>query len=107
MTFRTVVLAVGGLALFGTLYAFQRPFREYPGVEYQLGTIPLPPDWQAKSEWTFARLMYPPIAGRRNGYGAGFGGFGGFGGFRAGGGLWTPGNSIWTPDSPRAEPHFA
>jgi hypothetical protein len=107
MTFRTVVLAVGGLALFGTLFAFQRPFREYPGVEYQLGTIPLPPDWQGKSEWTFARLMYPPIQGRRNGYGAGFGGFGGFGGFRAGGGLWTQGNSIWTQDYPRADRHFA
>ena len=107
MTFRTVVLAVGGLALFGTLFAFQRPFREYPGVEYQLGTIPLPPDWQGKSELTFARLMYPPIQGRRNGYGAGFGGFGGFGGFRAGGGLWTQGNSIWTQDYPRADRHFA
>jgi hypothetical protein len=101
MTFRSVLLAATGIALFGTLYAFQLPFREYPGVEYQLGTIPLPPDWQEKTEWTFARLMYPPIAGRRNGYGAGFG----FG-YRGGGGLWTQGNSIWTQDYPRADRHF-
>jgi len=44
--------------LFGALYA-QRPFREYPSVEYG-EEIPLPPDWQRQAEWTFARLMYPP-----------------------------------------------
>ena len=107
MTFRTVLLAAAGVALFGTLYAFQLPFREYPGVEYRLGAIPLPPDYQAKSEWTFARLMYPPVPGRRNGYGAGFGGGFGFRGGRGGNGLWTQGNSIWTQDYPRADRHFA
>ncbi len=33
------------------------PFREYPGWEHY--DLPLPPDWQEKSEWVFARLMYP------------------------------------------------
>jgi len=39
----------------GTLCAFQRPFREFPGVEYRLGEIQLPLDYQEKTEWTFAR----------------------------------------------------
>src|SRR5207247_1857591 len=43
----------------GTLCAFQRPFREFPGIEYRLGDIQLPLDHQEKTEWTFARLMYP------------------------------------------------
>jgi hypothetical protein len=33
-----------------------RPFREYPGVEYE--NFPLPPDAGEKTEWVFARLMY-------------------------------------------------
>jgi hypothetical protein len=82
----------------GTLSAFQLPFREFPGVEYQLGSIPLPPDWNEKTEWTFARLMYPPAPGRRGGFGRGFG--------RNGNGVWTEGNSIWTQDYPRADRHF-
>jgi hypothetical protein len=94
-----ILTAAGGLCLVGALSAFQARFREYPGVEYRLGAIPLPPDWQEKSEWTFARLMYPPAPGMRGGMGAGFG-------FRAGGGLWTEGNSIWTQDYPRADRHF-
>src|SRR5580704_12171610 len=73
--------------LVGTLYAFQvQPFREYPGVEYELGEIPLPPDYQEQTEWTFARLMYPQAPGGR--YGRGYGGRGGRGG-RGGGGIWT------------------
>jgi len=99
MTFRVALWVGIGAACLGTLAAFQLPFREYPGVEYRLGTIPLPADWQEKSEWTFARLMYPPVPGRRNGYGAGFG-------LRGGGGIWTEGNSIWTQDYPRADRHF-
>jgi hypothetical protein len=45
-------------SLLGALHA-QRPFREYPSVEYG-ESLPLPPDWQRPAEWTFARLMYPP-----------------------------------------------
>jgi len=89
----------GGIAvavLLSTLYALQLPFREFPGVEYRLGDIPLPPDFQEKTEWAFARLMYPPAPGGRFGRGYGF----------RGGGLWNQGNTIWTQDYPRADRHF-
>ena len=76
----------------GALYAFQRPFRQYPGVEYE--DFPLPPDWQEKTEWTFARLMYPQVRGAFRGFGA------------YGNGDWTRGYSIWTQDYPRADRHF-
>jgi len=86
-------------ALLGTLYGFQLPFREYPGVEYRLGEIPLPADARDKTEWAFARLMYPPAPGGRYGRGYGFG-------YGYPGTLWTEGNSIWTQDYPRADRHF-
>jgi len=88
---KPLALAAGVLALLGSVYAFQRPFREYPGIEYN--DFPLPADWQTKSEWTFARLMYPPVNGRR-----------GFG-FR-GSDSWSKGYSMWTQDYPRADRHF-
>jgi hypothetical protein len=91
-----------GVALLGTLYAFQLPFREYPGVEYRLGEIPLPADWRQPSEWTFARLMYPPAPGR---YGRGFGYGYGYGYGR--GSFWAEGDSMWTQDYPRADRHFS
>ena len=87
------------LALLGMLYGFQLPFREFPGVEYRLGDIPLPPDFQEKTEWAFARLMYPQSPFGRGGRGFGFRGFGG-------GGQWTQGNTMWTQDYPRADRHF-
>jgi len=74
------------------VYAFQRPFRELPGIEYRLGRIPLPPDYQEKTEWAFARLMFPP--GPLNGY--------------AGRDLdWHTGISLWSQDFPRADRHFS
>ena len=92
----------GGVALIGSLLAFQRPFRQFPGVEYTIGEIPLPPDYQEKTEWTFARLMYPPAPGGRYG----FRGFGyGYGRNRPDD--WTQGNAMWTQDFPRADRHFA
>jgi hypothetical protein len=75
----------------GALYAFQRPFKQYPGVEYF--SFELPPDWQDKGEWAFARLMYPP--GPNDGYGGRFDGD-----FRQG-------LSLWTQDYPRADRHFS
>jgi hypothetical protein len=81
-------LAILGLGL-GALHAFQRPFRQYPGIEYD--DFPLPTDYNQPSEWTFARLMYPQAAGVR-------------GGFR--GGNWRTGYSMWTQDYPRADRHF-
>jgi hypothetical protein len=83
---------VSGLVLAGGLFAFQRPFREFPGMEYSLGAIPLPPDYLEKTEWTFARLMFPP--GPLNGY--------------AGRDAdWHTGYSLWSQDFPRADRHFA
>jgi hypothetical protein len=81
-----------GLACLTAVYAFQRPFREFEGVEYRIGDIPLPPDYRDPTEWTFARLMYPP--GPLNGY--------------AGRDLdWHVGVSLWTQDFPRADRHFS
>jgi hypothetical protein len=84
-----------GLGLLGFLYATERnlplPFREYPGDEYHHGQIALPPDAEAKTEWIFARLMYPSIPDAR---------------FRHAGWDWTRGHSSWTNDYPRADRHF-
>ena len=77
-------------AVFGALYA-QRPFREYPSVEYG-ESLPLPADWQRQAEWTFARLMYPP--GPLDGYRGRFDGD------------WRLGLSLWTQDYPRADRAF-
>ena len=68
----------------------QKPFREYPGWEYS--DFPRPPDWQVAGEWTFARLMYPPIPGGRR---------------RRGSGDWRDGYSNWTIDYPRSDRHLS
>ncbi len=106
LKFRSAVWSGMGVLLAGGLFAFDGshpvPFREYPGVEYQVGTIPLPEDAYEKTEWVFARLMYPQAPGGRGGFG---GGFGGGGRFRERG-PWNQGNSIWTQDYPRADRHF-
>jgi len=49
-------LGIVGLATWGVLHA-QRPFKEYPGVEYE--NFPLPDDYLETTEWTRARLRYP------------------------------------------------
>ncbi len=85
------------LAFLGTLFAFQRPFREYPGVEYN--DFPLPADWSEKTEWVFARLMYPPMPGV---HGRGYRGWGRYGMFD-----WREGRSSWTTDYPRSDRHFS
>ena len=83
------------LAILGMLYAAERnlpqAFREFPGDEYHQGQIQLPRDFQDKSEWVFARLMYPSIPDAR---------------FRHAGWDWTKGHSSWTNDYPRADRHF-
>ena len=85
------------LGLLGVVYAAHRnvpePFRQYPGDEYE--NFPLPPDWQQRSEFAFARLMYPHVSGRFRGFGA------------YGNGDWRQGMSIWTQDYPRADRHFS
>jgi hypothetical protein len=73
------------------LYGFQRPWRQYQGVEYE--QFPVPPDFQEKTEWTFARLMYPPVPRI-------------YGGFEIAPGGWKNGGSNWTMDYPRSDRHF-
>jgi hypothetical protein len=86
--------AAGALLVLTSLAAFQRPFREYPGREYS--DFPLPPDYQDKAEWAFARLMYPPAMYGGRGFGR-----------RFGGSDWTQGYSSWTTDYPRSDRHFS
>ncbi len=97
MRFRTLLSAIlTSLMLLSGVYAFQRPFREYPGREYE--QFEMPPDWQEKTEWAFARLMYPATnrAHGNRGYGRRFG-------FDD----WTEGRSSWTTDYPRADRHLS
>ena len=39
----------------------QRPFKEYPALEYE--NFPVPPDHDTRTEWVRARLRYPDIYG--------------------------------------------
>ncbi len=55
-----VTIAIAALCLCGVLLA-QKPFREWPAIEYD--DFPLPKDYQEKAEWTRARLRYPDIVG--------------------------------------------
>jgi hypothetical protein len=73
------------------LHAFQRPFHQYPGVEYR--NFEVPPDLDTPFEFAFARLMYPP--GPLDGYYPRFQGD------------WHNGLSLWTQDYPRADRHFS
>ncbi|MGA2713891.1 MAG: DUF4159 domain-containing protein [Bryobacteraceae bacterium] len=92
MNFRTALLVSAcALACLGTLCAFQKPFRQYPGVEYR--HFETPADYQEKTEFAFARLMFP--GGWNDGYRGRFDGD-----FRLG-------LSLWTQDYPRADRHFS
>ncbi len=77
------------------MFAFQLPFREFPGIQYN--DFPLPFDAYDKAEFMFARLMYPEIgsAARFNS-----------GRSRDDSEAWKHGKSIWTQDYPRADRHF-
>jgi hypothetical protein len=86
-----ILFAAAALVFVAGLGAWQRPFREYPGIEYN--TFPLPQDYREKTEWAFARLMYPQAYGGR--------------GFRNRNSDWREGNSMWTQDYPRADRHFS
>jgi hypothetical protein len=101
-------LTAAGIAFLGAAYAVQyqgqvpheHTWREYPGTEYN--NFPIPPDYQEKTEWTYARLMYPTMPGV---HGRGRGGFGRFGR----GNDWTVGGRgvSWTTDYPRSDRHFS
>jgi Domain of unknown function (DUF4159) len=86
---KTLLALLVGMTVALTMLA-QRPFREYPGVEYE--NFPIPPDFQEKTEWVFARLMYPP-----------FYNYGRYSGLRD----WRQGESNWTIDYPRSDRHFS
>jgi hypothetical protein len=94
---RALVFAVCGLALAGAVYGFQKPFRQFISLE-GYDNIPLPPDYNEKTEWVFGRLMYPQHPEAR---------FGGRGYRRFGGLDWREGGTSWTQDYPRADRHFA
>src|ERR1700680_201445 len=53
---RALCLVGCGVVFLGAVYAFQRPFHQYPGVEYY--NFELTPDWQEKGEGCFGRLMF-------------------------------------------------
>ena len=78
------------------LSAFQMPFRQYASLE-PYDAVPMPPDWQDKSEWVFARLMYPQHPNARFAR-RGWGG---------GAPEWRQGGTSWSQDYPRADRHFA
>jgi hypothetical protein len=91
---RTLTCAGAAILTLGTALAWQLPWREYPGQD----NIEIPSDYQEKTEWVFARLMYPPFMGSMN--------VRGFrGGFR--GGDWKHGRSSWTTDYTSADRHVA
>jgi hypothetical protein len=85
----TSIIALGGL---GSLLAFQKPFRQYPGVEYS--SFETPADYQTPGEFAFARMMFPG-GGLNDGYYPRFQGD------------WRQGLSLWTQDYPRADRHFS
>ncbi len=58
-----------------------RPFREYPGWEYN--DFPLPPDYQQPGEWVFARFMYRAVLS------------------------WRGRMNNWTIDYPRSDRHLS
>jgi hypothetical protein len=61
MSWRTLLAAPLLTLVAVTVLIAQRPFKEYPGIEYD--HFPLPDGWDQKAEWTRARLRYPDIAG--------------------------------------------
>ena len=86
-------LAVGVLGLvfaWGVLRA-QRPFKEYPALEYE--NFAIPPDASQKTEWVRARLRYPDIYGYPD-----------HNRFRMRDGSPFPG--YWTMDYPRSDRHL-
>jgi hypothetical protein len=88
--------ALTGAAVLATLHASQRPFRIYPSLE-PYDDIDLPPDYQEKTEWIFARLMYPEHPNALFNFRR----------FRGGSLDWREGGTSWTQDYPRADRHFA
>lgn len=95
MRCRNALLTLGaGLVGLSTLLAYQRPFRVYRSLE-PYDNVELPSDFAEKTEWVFARLMYPPHPNAR------------FGHPRWGASDWREGGTSWSQDYPRADRHFS
>ena len=88
--FFTAIVLLGTVVC--SVYAFQKPFREYPGWEYD--DFPLPPDYKEPGEWVFARLMYPTYSVPFDRW------------FRRSGD-WRQGRTNWTIDYPRSDRHLS
>src|SRR5208283_2212016 len=90
-------LLLAGIGSLGVMSAFQHSWREYPGTEYN--NYPIPPDYQEKTEWAFARLMYPNASHFA---------YNRFRRFRFNVD-WTQGGRgvFWTTDYPRSDRHFS
>ena len=93
---KTLEIAVSAILFVGGAFAVDRTlpraFRQYPGIEYSLGEIPLPPDYDEKTEWAFARMMFP-------------GGW--LDGYKRRELDWHTGVALWSQDFPRADRHFS
>jgi hypothetical protein len=87
----TIPVAAGIFMVLGAAWAFQRPFREYPGQEYT--DFAVPSDSNEKTEFVMGRLMYPASP---------YGMFGGLERYHD----WSKGGTGWTNDYPRADRHF-
>jgi len=81
---------LGLVSVIGALRA-QKPFKEYPAIEYE--NFPLPPDYNQKAEWVRARLRYPDIYGYPDNIS-----------LRMRDGSAFPG--YWTMDYPRSDRHL-
>lgn len=84
MALTLVAMALLTLGTWGVLRA-QKPFKEWPAIEYE--DFPIPPGSDRPSEWTRARLRYPDVTGYPNGRFFGFAGY-------------------WTMDYPRSDRHL-
>jgi hypothetical protein len=84
-----LVGCLGLVSVLGVLHA-QKPFKEYPAIEYE--NFPLPDDYKQKTEWTRARLRYPDVYGYPRSR------------YRMRDGSPFPG--FWTMDYPRSDRHL-
>jgi hypothetical protein len=89
----SAALAVCILGLISTwdVLRAQRPFKEYPAIEYS--NFPIPGDFGQKTEWVRARLRYPDIYGYPNNLRVSM---------RDG----RPFPGMWTMDYPRSDRHL-
>jgi Domain of unknown function (DUF4159) len=89
----SAALAVCILVLISTwdVVRAQRPFKEYPAIEYS--NFPIPGDFGQKTEWVRARLRYPDIYGYPNNLRVSM---------RDG----RPFPGMWTMDYPRSDRHL-